>query len=126
RIDQAACRGDHKHAGRAARRPRKCCRIGNLPAEVEAAQKSEHVRDWCATFAAQSLGKRELRPIAQNHSRSFAAGISGGEKKNPVMKGLFHLWRFSTLLTVAATWSVLACFLSREFKVLRRAFSLAI
>jgi hypothetical protein len=90
RIDKTAGRRDHKHTGRSGRRPRKCIRVGNLSAKIEAAQKGEHVRDWRAIFPAQLSGERKLRLVAQNHSGSFTASVSGREKENPVSGRLSH------------------------------------
>jgi hypothetical protein len=90
RINQAACRRDDKHTRRSARRPRECVRVGNLSAKIEPAQKGEHVRDWRAIFSAQLSGEWKLRLVAQNHSSSFASGVSGREKEDPMGDALFH------------------------------------
>src|SRR2546423_3276484 len=44
-IDEAACRCNHKHTRSAAYRPGEGRCVGKLPAEVEAAQKREHLCD---------------------------------------------------------------------------------
>jgi hypothetical protein len=76
-IDQSSGRRDDKYTGSAARRPRKGTRVGNLSAKVEAAEKSEHFRNWRPLFAAQFLCELELRPIAENHPGAFTASVSG-------------------------------------------------
>jgi hypothetical protein len=77
RLDQPSGRRDDEYTGNAARRPRKGSRVGNLSAKVEAAEKSEHFRNWRPLFAAQFSREFEPRSIAQNHPRAFAAGVSG-------------------------------------------------
>src|SRR5881227_4179376 len=101
-IDQAACWRNDKHTGSSARWSRKRRGVSNFSAKIEPAQKSEYVRDGRAAFAAQSSRERKLRLLAQNHSRSFASGVRGRQKKNPVTNRLFH-WRFSPLPNFAAT-----------------------
>src|SRR5437588_1354971 len=102
RIDQAACWRNDKHTWSSARWSRKRRGVSNFSAKIEPAQKSEYVRDGRAAFAAQSSRERKLRLLAQNHSRSFASGIRGRQKKNPVTNRPFH-WRFSPLPNFAAT-----------------------
>src|SRR5262249_4158918 len=70
--------------------PRKRICIGKLSTKIEAAQKGEHLPDWRAAFAAQFSSKRKLRLIAQNHPSSFASGVSGRDKENPMAHALFH------------------------------------
>src|SRR5206468_7999511 len=68
---------DHKYTGDSGRGPRERSRVCDLAAEVEPAKKGEHLRDWRAPFTAQFLREFELGTVAQNHPRSFTAGVSG-------------------------------------------------
>jgi hypothetical protein len=95
RIDQAARGRNHKDTWHSAGRARKGVCVRNLSAKIEAAEKSEYVRDWRAIFAAQLSGKRKLRLIAQNHPGSFPSSVSGREKENPVADAIFHFAIFN-------------------------------
>jgi hypothetical protein len=77
RIDQAAGWRDDKHPRGSSDRARKCICVGNFPAKIEAAQKSKHLSDCRASFAAQSFREIELRSLAQNHARPLTGSVRG-------------------------------------------------
>jgi hypothetical protein len=76
-IDKAACGRNDKDTRSSPRRPRKRSCVRNFPAKLQAPQKREHFRDWRAIFAAQFSREFELRPFAQDHSRSLTSNVSG-------------------------------------------------
>src|SRR5207302_6799909 len=102
-IDKTARGRNDKDTRSSTRRPRKCGCVRNFPAEVEAAQKREHLGDWRAIFAAQFSSEFELRTIAQNHSRSLTSGVSGREKKDATPSLILHSIQFSTSPAIAAS-----------------------
>src|SRR5262249_448766 len=66
------------------RRVREPPRIGDLPAEVQAAHEGEDVAEQRAFGRAERDGKRERRPRRQQLLRPPAAAIRRGQPKNPV------------------------------------------
>src|SRR5207249_11813276 len=94
-INKAACRRNDEDTRHSARRACKCRRIGDLSAKIEAAEKGEHVGDWRARFASQFSRQFELRPIAQNHPRSFTASVSRRKKENPMIEIVVHFLQVS-------------------------------
>ena len=59
------------------RRSGESLRVRQLATKVEAAEKSERLGDWRASFIAQSSCEFEFRPVAQDHPRSFTTGVGG-------------------------------------------------
>ncbi len=63
-------------------RPRERARVGQLAAEIEAAQKGEHVADGRAVGRAQSRREVERRALRHDHRRAPPAAVGRGQQKD--------------------------------------------
>src|SRR5205814_9084084 len=80
---------DDKNPAEAPRRSHECVGISEFAAEVEPAEKSEHLAESSLPGTAQTLRQVELRAFAQDHARTITAGI-GRRKQEYTIPRLFH------------------------------------
>jgi len=83
RGKQAAAGGDHEGAGRMGRRLGEGARIGQLAAEIKAADKRETLSQRQAAVT-ETKGEREVRVLVKNQPCADAGCVGGREKEDAV------------------------------------------
>ena len=85
---------DARHLRGRIGRSRKRARVRQLAAEVEAAQKGEHVADRRAVGRAQLDGEVERRPLRHDHRRAPPAAIGGRQTERSGVHGFREVQGF--------------------------------